>query len=241
MDRSQLRRDPQAVRQAMKELPGGVLVTTQPCKIYIPQRYEEYGLAKLGIENHILGIFALVLEDGSYTVCLVNAMVPIDPVQTNKVKFDGDDYLEFVFQKGSTIMKSMDLVKTDTLTYLLFDEFFQKGNIPWYVGYEELGKLFDTAVKHAGAKIGQQREVTELIASIVARNPKDRTQNYRTLIKSEEDLVKTPPVFVPLMSIRYAATNTMTKIGGSYFSKGVNSALLSPAERPERIETILRK
>lgn len=241
MDRASLRRDPEAVRRVMKELPDGRLVTTVPCRIYIPQRYEEYGMAKLGVENHILGIFALVLEDGTYTVCMVNAMVPIDPVQTNKVKFDGDEYYEFVFTKGSAVMKNMNLVKTDTLTYLIFDEFLQKGNIPWYVGYEELGKLFDTAGKHAGANIGKQREVTQLIASIVARNPNNRNQYYRTMITSQEQLTTNPPAFVPLMSIRYAATNTMSKIGGSYFSKGVNSALLSPAERPERIETILRK
>ena len=236
-----LRRDAPAVLKALKELPDGRLVTTKPCKIYIPQRFVDYGLAKTGVDNHILGIYALVMEDEYYCVSLVNAMVQIDPYQTNRIKIHGDDYLEFVFQAGSTVIKNLNLVKTDTLTYLIFDEFFQKGNIPWYVGYEELGRIFDTAKKHAGANIGTSREITQLIASIVARDPNDRTRYYRTVIKKLEDLKNKPPAFVPLMSVRYAATNTMTKLGGSYFSKGVNSALIDPADRPERIETILRK
>lgn len=241
METDKLRRDAPAVLKGLKELPDGRVVALKPCKIYIPRRFADYGLAMVGVETHILGIYAIVMEDQYYAVNSVNAMVSIDPFQTNKIKIDGDEYYEFVFPAGSTVITNLDLVKTDTLTYLIFDEFFQKGNIPWYVGYEELGKIFDTAKKHAGANIGMQREVTQLIVSIVARDSKDRTKNYRTVAKTPEDLVMNKPVFIPLMSVRFASTNTMTKLGGSYFGKGLNSALIDPSDRPERIETILRK
>lgn len=235
-----LRRDAPAVLKALVETPDGRVVTTKPCQIYIPARYVDYGMAKIGVDNHVLGIYALVVGD-VYSVCKVDAMMSIDPSQTNKIKIEGEEYYEFVFNAGSTVISNVNLVKTDTLVYLIFDEFFQKGNIPWFLNYEDLGRLFDTARKHAGANVGNEREVIQLVASLVARDPSDRTRNYRNLVKTNEDVKNIHPAFVPLMSVRYAATNTLTKLGGSYFSKGVVSALIDPADRPERIETILRK
>jgi len=240
MNTAELIRDKAAVTSVLKETPDGRVVTIRECKIYIPARYADYGMAQIGVDKHILGIYAMVVEN-KYAVCSVNAMMQIDPVRTNKVKIAGDEYYEFEFDKGSTVIKNVNLVKADTLTYLIFDEFFQKGNIPWFIGYEDLGRIFDTARKYAGANIGGQREVIELIASLVARDPNDRTQYYRTAVKSQEDVKHIHPAYIPLMSVRYGATNTLTKLGGSYFSKGVISALIDPADRPERIETILRK
>jgi hypothetical protein len=241
MDYRKLKRDRQVAIDNLKALPDGSMLTKKACKIYIPYRYVEYGLAKIGIENHILGVYALVYDDSVYSISLINAMVPINPSQTNRIKVDGEDYLEFVFEANSVVIKNMDLVKTDTIVYLIFEEFYLKGHVPWFIGYKDYGLLLDTAAKHAGTNIAKQREVIQAIASICARSADDRSVFYRSVIKSEEDLVKNPPVFIPLRSVRWAATNTLTKIGGSYFSVGVTSALLSPAERPERIETILRK
>lgn len=241
MDIASLEHNPQRVRQALEKQPDGRVVARERVKIYVPYRYVERDLAYVGIENHILGIYAIVVGDRYYGVSLVDAMVSIDPSQTNKVKIDGDEFLEFIFEERTTVIKSVHLVCTDTITYRIYDEIFAKGNIPWYLGYEELARIFDTAKKHADANIGQEQEVTQLIVSLVARSRADRTQYYRTVVNTPQDLRDNPPVFVPLMSVRYSATNTLTKLGGSYFGQGVVSALINPAQRTERIEELLRK
>jgi len=234
-------RDAQRVHECLQELPDGRVVTSKRVKIHIPARFAERDLAYVGVENFILGIYAIIVEDKFYGVSLVNAMIPIDPSETNRIKIFGVEYFEFVFEPGSTVFKTLELVKTDTLTYKIYDEILSGGRIPWYVGYEELGKLFDTAQYHAGANIGGNQEVTQLIASIVARDPKDRTKYYRTAVQSLGDLRTVQPVYVPLMSVEYSATNTTNKLGGSYFGTGVVSALNDPSDRTERIEDILRK
>ncbi len=241
MDVTKLVRDRAAALGCLVELPDGRVVTTKQVRIHIPARFAERDLAYVGVDNHILGIYAMIVEDKYYAVSLVNAMIPIDPTETVKIKIDNDEYYEFSFAPGSTVFKSLMLVKTDTLTYKIYDEILSGGRIPWYVGYEELGKIFDTAKKHAGANIGENKEVTQLIASLVARDSKDRTKYYRTTVKELSDLKQNPPVFVPLKSVEYSATNTTTKLGGSYFSLGVVSALNDPSDRVERIEEILRK
>ena len=217
------------------------LVALKGCKIYIPVRFSERGLANVGVETTIVGLYAIVLEDKYYAVMVANALMRIDPVQTNKVSFDGDEYYEFVFNAGSTVIPSLSLVKQNTLVYRIYDELFSKGRVPWYMGYPELSKVFDSAKKHAGANIGADHEVTELIVSMIARNPNDRSQYYRQFIQSPEDLVNHPPVFIPLKSVMYSATNTTNKLGGSHMQDGIISALVSPSERVERIEGLLRR
>lgn len=241
MDPKALIRDAARVKACLAKLPDGRVVTNARLTIHTPTRFAERDLAYVGVENHILGIYAILLEDKYFGVSLINAMIPIDPSETNRIKIHDVEYFEFVFEPGSTVFKTLDLVKTDTLTYKIYDEILSGGRIPWYVGYEELGKLFDTAQFHAGANIGTNQEVTQLIASLVARDPDDRTKYFRTSVKSLADLQKVQPVYVPLMSVAYSATNTTNKLGGSYFSSGVVSALNDPSDRTERIEDILRR
>lgn len=241
MKPSNLVLDPSKVHAALKELPDGRLVCTKGVKAYIPSRYAERGLAFIGIETQIVGICALTVEDKYYGVLMVNAMVRIEPTSTVKVLIDEEEFYEFEFEPGATVVSSTSLVKTDTLVYRIYDEIISKGRVPWYLSYIKLSHIFDTAKYHAGANIGQNHEVTELIVSMIARNPANRHQYYRNFLKALADIEKTPPAFIPLRSVIYAATNTTNKLAGSYFHEGLVSALVTPTERVERIEDLLRR
>lgn len=239
MNFKSLTRDPSRVHDTLEELPDGRLVTKTGCKIYIPARFAEQDLAILGVNNYIVGIYAIVTEDLYYGVSTVNAMINIDPTDVNRIKIDDDSYIEFVFDPGATVIKSLNLVKIDVLTYKIYDEFFSKGRIPLYVNYNDLGGIFDTAKYHANANLGSSGEVTELIASMISRDPKDKTAYYRTSINNLDDVDDNPPAFIPLRSVSYAATNTTARLGGAYFDTGVVSALVNPSDRVERIESLL--
>jgi len=233
-------RDAARVRACLKELPDGRLVALQDLKIQCPERFAERGLAQLGADTRVVGHIAYIVEDKFYAISLVNAMIQLTPTETNRIDVEGDTYLEFFFEKGSTITPSLQLVKVDTLTYRVYDEILSKGRVPWYIDYMDLGKIFNTAKYHADANVGTNQEVTELIVSLIARDSKDRTKYYRNTVKSLTDIRAKPPAFITLRSVQYAATNTTNKLAGSYFSDGVVSAMVSPADRTERIEAILR-
>jgi hypothetical protein len=235
-----LTRDASRVVSTLEELSDNRLVTKKGCKIYIPARFIEQDLAYLGIKNYIVGIYAMVVDDMYYAVSTVNAMINIEPTDVNRIKVEDQDYIEFVFAPGSTVIKSLDLVKIDVLTYKIYDEIFSKGRVPLYIDYNDLGSIFDTAKYHANANLGATGEVTQLIASMISRDPKDKTKYYRAVVENLSDVRNKPPAFIPLSSVAYAATNTTTRLGGSYFDKGVVSALVNPAERTERIESLLK-
>lgn len=241
MDPNQLIRSAEHIHSCLSELPDGRVVAVREVKIYSPYNYLDNKLVTIGQETWILGIFGITTEDKYLGVSLLNTMVPISPSITNRVKIDGDEYFEFIFNPGDSVFPATTLVKSDSLIYKIYDTFLAKGQIPWYIGYSELGRLFESAKEFAGANVGSQRETLELIASILARDPKDRTKYYRQTVKTEADVNAIVPAFVGLKSIQYSSTNAISKLGGSYFQVGVTSALISPSMRTERIETILRR
>lgn len=216
-------------------------VTTKGCKIMIPARFAEHNLATLGSQVYICGIYALIVEDLYYAISLTNAMIRIKPTSTDKMDVNDEPYYVFTFDAGSVVIDSNVLVKKDVLVYEVYSEMIAKGRVPWYLGYLEMSKLFESAKKFAGVNIGDQPEVDWLLISLIARDPKNISAYYRSTIQSMKDLETNPPVWTPLQKVSLAATNTFTKIGGNYFKDGVRSALVNPSKRTERIETILVK
>jgi hypothetical protein len=239
MNPKQLVRDADKVKAALRETSDGKLVAVKPVKIYIPSRYVEVGLATIGIETSICGVYAITVEGSFYAVSLINAMVRIEPTSMMKILIDGDEYYEFEFEKGATVIPMLDLVKADAIVYKIYNEIIAGGHTPWFLSYVDMALIFDTAKEYAGANIGQNHEVTELLVSIVARDARNRHQFYRQTIEDMHDLLTNPPVFIPLRSPEYAAGNTLNKLAGSYFSRGVVSALVTPTTRLERLDQIL--
>lgn len=241
MDIKSLIREPSKVHAALRQLENDTLVTTRPLKILIPARYTERQLAEIGSEIYICGIAAWVVDDIYLSVSLTNAMMRITPTSMAKIKINGDEYYQFSFDPGATVIANLNLVKIDTLVYRVFDEFISKGRVPWFMGYAELGNIFNTAKEYANANLGSNQEVMDMLASIISRDANDRTKYYRQTVRDYEDMAVNPPAFIPLRSIPYSATNTTSKIAGSYFRTGTESALNRPADRVERVEAILRK
>lgn len=233
------RRDPDAVNAHLKEQDDGGLFTEKACKIQIPERYLGRHLASIGAEVHILGIFAIIMEDSYYAVSITNAMMHILPASTETVEIDGETYLEFYFQPGDTVFHSTNLVKNDIITYYIYDEFVAKGRIPWYLNYFDLARLFETAKEHAGINLGN-RAVLDLIISTIARDPKEIMRLYRHAIFKPADVERIPPKVVPFRSVIYNTSDTTSKLIGAYFGDGISSALVNPSERVERIEELLR-
>lgn len=241
MDGSRWKRDPSKVHQSLTESKDGSVVTSRKCCIYIPKRFVEKQLAVIAAEIYIVGIFAIVVDDAYYGVSTANAMMRIQPTTISTVKFDEESYLEFAFEPGSVVIANTQLIKTDTLVYKIFDEIIAKGRVPWYIGYEDLAKLFSSAGHFAGVDLTGSHAILEMFAAAIARDATDRSKYYRHTVSKQDDAIKRPPVIIPLRSVTYGATNTTAKLLGSYWSDGLTSALVNPSEKVEHIEELLRR
>lgn len=237
------RRNQEAVKAVLVESKAGQVLTKVDCKIQAPARFTEgsVGLGSIGSDVFIYGIFALILDTGEYSVCNIAAQVQINPYKTTSVMIDDVEYHEFHFHKNDVVIKTTDLVKNSDTIYSVFDELIFKGKVPWYMGYEDLGKLFDTAKYHADSNVATNLETIELIASMISRSKEDRTEYIRHKAKDYKDVSLEKLEYVPLKSVFYSVKSTLNKLAGSYFNDGVVSALVEPSEKQQMIESVLRR
>lgn len=234
-------RDAVKVREDLIRQSDGSVITRSGCVIHIPERFLEKGLATLGENVSTIGILAICVANKYYATSTLNAMMRLSPTRISTVRVNEVSYLEFAFDPGAIVFVETQVVKIDTIIYRIFDEIIAKGRVPWYLGYNDLAKLFETADKFAGVGLSRSHAILEMIAAAICRAPKDRTLYYRQIVKSQEDLTRTPPVTIPLRSISYGATNTTSKLMGSYWADGMASALVNPSDKVEKIEELLRR
>lgn len=210
------------------------------CKIQIPKRYIDIGLGKIDDDIQILGCFAIILEPSNeYAVFNINGLVNIKPESTSLVKVGEDDYYEFHFDVGSIFISSTDILQLDTLIYEILNEFFLKGKVPWFIEYEDLGKIFSTAKHYAGSAMGDYLITIEILTSIVGKYTKDKTKYIRSNISKYSD-VKNNVSFIRLTDVAYSVHSTINKLVGPYFNESITSALTNETKSIEKIEEVLR-
>lgn len=186
MNLSEFQRDPARVQSHLKEVDDGSVLAKKPMKLYIPTRFRDKNLCDMGNEIYVLGIFMLTVEDRYYAVSNVNAMMRIEPSSINTVVLNEKDHFEFVFEAGDAVFASTELVKNDKLIYYIFDEIVAKGNVPVYLDYLDLGRLFDSAPKHAGVTLSSTPTVLHMLLSMIARDPKNLNQFFRQITNGKD-------------------------------------------------------
>src|SRR5574343_39671 len=216
------------------------VITKINCRVFIPKRFVEKGIAEIGSENYSLGLFPVVDDNNRFMIVNAISFIYLKPSAFDTVVIDNEDYIQFSFNKNSLFIKSLNLVQKDTLVYDVFNEMISGGKIPWYFDYIDSASLLDTASTIAGTSIGKNPELIEILIAIVSRQKNNKMQFYRHSLSSKEAL-KNKPSIVPLKSVTYSATNTTNKLAGAYFDEGITSALINPTTKPDTIGTILRK
>lgn len=233
-----LTRNADRIFEHLHQMEDGSVVVDAAATIEIPCRFTERNLAVLGAKTYIVGFFPIIIGD-FYAVNSVVGMVEIVPSATERIKRGEVDYFVFSFQPGAVLIKSIDLVVSDTLTYYVYNEFVAMGNFPWYLNYFDRAQIMQTAKLHAGLDLGAPT-IMELIISTTQRDAKDLTKLYRHTLTSVEDIYRTPPVSVPFKSVFWNTADTTSKLNGANFNDAVTSAVSNPSETVEVIEELLR-
>jgi hypothetical protein len=234
-----MKRNAKAIIANLYESKDHKLYTRKDCIIQFPKRFIDRGMGEIGAENHIFGIYAIIMGD-EYAVSAVPSMIKTAPHQISQIDIGEVPYYNFHYAAGSAIMENTHLVKKETLVYSVMEEFFLKGNVPWYINYEDLGKIFDKAKYYTGSNVAQNYAILESLAAYVSRSAKKRSVQYRHVIKKREDLI-TPPEYIGIYgNVFYAAPGTVGKLAGSYFQDGVVSALTQPNTQSSHVEQLLR-
>lgn len=240
MQSKEFTRSKARVDSALKKV-GTKLVALESVRIHIPERFTERGLAEIEDVSYILGFMAIITEDNYYASSTLTAMIRTEPDRIGKVVVDDVAYIELFYEKGSAVIASTDVVVNDNLPHRIYTEMLGKGRIPWYYGYEDIPKMFVDTKKYNGVTIGADFAVWEYISAALCRDPADPSKYFRQRANAKKDTETLTPLYIPLRNVSVGATNVTAKLGGSYTNDGITASLVSPSDRPEKIETLLRQ
>lgn len=238
MQFQQWNRNPDRVHQALETTNDGSVIAKKACAIYLPQRWRNKDLVHIANEIYITAIYALVVENSDYAISVVNTMIQVDPNTINEVVIDGTNFLEMVFDPGDRVFVNTEVIVNQKLLYSIFDEIVANGNVPAFMDYLDLGRLFETAKSFGDTQLAATPTILHMLLSMIARDPDDKMRYFRQ-ISTGNDLEQVS--YVSLQSSIYGPTNTTARMMGANFSDNLNAAMIHPSEQQEDIEDILRR
>lgn len=237
----QYKRNPEALKKNFSVNSAKQVICLNSCYIQVPMFFFDQGLGKLGSDISIYGCFPVIMEDGQYGLVNVTAMFSISPTTTNVKTIDGMEYYEFFFEKDSVIFKTTGLLSQSKIIYDPFQNFLFMGRVPWYVTYDDHGRLFDTAVKFADFKALRNPEVMEFLTAMCARKANSMSSDFlRNIIQNYSEGDVGSVEFVPMGSVIATVRSSLNKISGAYAQDGIISAIVSPYDKVGTIEKIVR-
>ena len=234
MDISGFKRDPNYIKKFIKVLKDGSIIFTKEARVMLPKKWMDNDLITITDPITMVGVFA-ILMDNYYGVSSVTTLMSTDPDKINYDFVNDEEYIIFNYKENDRFIINSELVKRDNIPYKLFTFIFDKGKIPWYLTYTDVSQIYDSSIEFASVNFNLPHSVFEMVAGVIARNENAKNTFYRHGDWSKK------PVFIPLRSVQFAASNTTAKLIGAYWSEGLASALVYPSERKELIEELLRR
>lgn len=234
-----LKRNPEKVLSAFQDLSNGRVVAKKQLTITFPVRFRDINLAVIGKTSFVYGLFAILI-DGEYALLNMNGYIELGEASIKIEEVGEVEYYTFTYEPGQTVIMSKDIVARSSLIFAAIDEFVFKGKVPWYVGYDDMGKIFETAQSHAGSRARIIPSMMEFFAAYIGRQKDNRVKFVREGAKSYADFTPEKVHWVPLRSVFYSAPGTVNKLAGAYFQDGIVSALVNPSTQVESVESVLR-
>jgi hypothetical protein len=232
-------KDKKSIISSLKTMSDGSIVTTDDLVIHFPERFITKSLAVEGQEFTCIGMFAII-KDNKYALMNVISTLSMSPRESRKFIYDSMSYVEWSFPKGSTFIKSTELIKNDNLVGHIFEEFISKGNVPYYYDYEDYSKILASSQKYTGANLGASDSLMSVITSSIARWPLDKRMHYRQGLASYTGKKPPKPLYIGLGDMN-ASTNTIARLRGAYFSDGIRTSILNPTVRLEKTDELIRR
>lgn len=214
---------------------GEVIFVGDELKIYIPKRYEEKQFTQITSEISTIGIFRMVANGKDEIKFLLPAFIKIRPSGIDTETIGEDRYAVATLVKNDVFMVTNEVLQTEKIAYLIWNEFIYWGNTPTWMTYLDVMNMFKTLQKVTGLKFGVPPVVFEILISHLARTKRSLDEEYRLTDMHEY------PAFIPLHAVAHAATSVSARMIGSYFDDSVNVSLIQEEGKPSELENILRQ
>lgn len=240
VDISKWKRSPSIIRNSLKLVGDDIFVTNKKLYISFPARFVDKHLTTLGNTTKMLTVCTISDDSGNYGVMSIPSRIEVSPSEIMDVEMDGELFHMLIIEKGDTLFNNNSIIKDNDLIYAIYELFMLQGKIPWYLGYNEVFKLFSSIPKYTTSSIGADPALFEVLTAIVARNPDKLDEEFRVNLKTSKDLTNKKPSWIGLKNIYYSYKSTGSKLIGNYFKQAEIAAIVNPSVKGTELENILR-
>ncbi len=231
---NKLKHNPEAIKSCFR-ISNNMTVVTKDIKIVFLESFLHKELAEIGDVVTLIGLYGIIDENDNYATCIAPGFQKLTVNRIGDTTCDdGNLYKVLYIDKDSVMLESNDLVVGDNQIYFIYDQFYVKGKIPFYISYDQLPKLLSDADIFCGTGLGNDRHVFEILSSIVARG-KDKSVYYR----NSPEFGKVPPKYTSLSNIYYSLKSSSSKIIGGHYGAGISAAILNPETESSVLENLL--
>lgn len=217
-----------------------VIIVDADIKIVFPERFVEKEFVFLGNTIRLLGIYGIIDDNNNYAYTLAPIFQELSPSNVSEIMIDGVLNKVLEFKKGDIFMVDTTLVKTDAFIYDLYNEFYIKGNMPWFLKYNETSEILLESNKYADSNIGNNPLAFEILSAIISRDSEDKTKYVKNLIENDKQKLTQDVTYVGLNNIYYSYTNTGSRVIGGYYGSGISTAMVDPEKKSTDLMDILR-
>lgn len=233
---AELIHNPKRIKTLFKPIKNVIMVKDKVTVLF-PERYVDTKLATIGTTVSVMSIYAIV-NGSEYAVVMAPILIDLTPSLVRTVVVDDVLYKELVFEAGSVFSPNNVLVRSESLIGVLYSEYYNMANIPFFMTYEDVDKILSEASKYAGSKLGKNPLPFELLTSMIARSADDKTKSFR--ITRSPDNPKPDITYVGINNVYLSYNNTASKLIGGYFQAGLTSAIIKPEQTTTKVSKLLR-
>jgi len=214
-----------------------MVITNKRLYIMFPEKFVDKGLSVLSSTCYITGLFAIIDDDGNYSVSKVPTRMSVQPAEIDTVLVNDVPYVVLEIEENTDLIASTTLIK-ENIAFPVYDLFFIQGKIPWYYTYEDIPEIFKNMRKYAGSKSGDNIITYEFLTAIIARDPNNLEVPIREIIKSLEEA---NPKYVGLKNPWFTFKSTLSKVAGAYMKLGLVAAMIHPEKEVSDLESVIRE
>ena len=237
MDITKLKRDDQYIKHLITDKKTS-FIAKKNLSILFPSRFIDKGLSVISNEIKIFGVF--IIFDDTMKYAIVNNPVSLltEPVTISDVTIDDKDYKLLTYISGSKIISDTRIIPDPGDSFTLLDDWIvRSGNIPFYLGYEDIMNVFIRSSSLTGTPIGRNPQAIGALISIIGR---DKTNEFIRVNHSKKEIGKMRIDYVGFNNVARAYKNTISMITGNYLDQGMTAALNTENPSKTDIEDIYR-
>lgn len=238
--RSNFKRNSEVIKSYFKVVKD-ITICTANLRVIFPERYIKKEFVFMGSTVRLVNIFAIVDDNNNYAIAMAPIFIEVAPYNVSDVMIDNELNKVLHFRKDDVFIVNNTCVISDSFIYDLFDEFYVKGNIPWFMNYDDVSDILVKSKLYAGSNIGDNPITYEILAASISRYRNDKNQFIRHVMPSSKvDVEKLDVAYVGLNNVYYSFDSTGASLFGGYAKAGTVKALVNPEKTSTTTMNILR-